>query len=234
MNAGNRKFFPLMALCMVIIVAIAFSPTLYLRPLGSADLPVSLQRLPLHIYVHGIALTVWFLLWFAQTLLVATGRVGAHRTVGLIAAFAAIAVVTTSLISTQQVIDHPVRLPLRENPAVFFGNVLSVLQFAVFVACGVLLRSRRQAHGRLMYLANVPLLASAVSRLPFAAHLPIVAVVNIPLLFLLALIAHDLCQARRLHPATLWGGVVGIIVPRLIFIPMGMSPIGRWVVDTLS
>lgn len=234
MNHTTRWFFPVMALCMVFIVGLAFAPTLYLRPLGTGHLPAGLRQLPAHIYIHGMALTAWFLLWFVQTLLAASGRIAAHRALGIATVGTAMLVIATSLYTTQQVIDHPVRLSLRENPVVFFGNVLSILQFACFVGLGVLFRARRQAHGRLMCLANVSLLASAVSRLPFAEHLPLVVVVNLPLLFTLALIAHDLRQHRRLHPATLWGGVVGFMVTRVVFIPMGMSPIGRWVVDALA
>jgi hypothetical protein len=227
-------FFPLMAWVMLVIVFFGFAPTLYLRVLGTEQLPAALQKIPGHLYSHGAALTAWFLLFCTQATLIALRRPNIHRTLGLLASIAAIAVVVTTLITIQQAIAHPVRVSLGDNPVMFFMNALGVLQFAVLVVCGILFRNRSETHKRLMYLASVPLLSAAISRLPGAVSLPVAAVANVSLIFLLLLIARDLLSDRKLHPATIWGGIVLIIVPRLFFIPFGLSPLGKRIVDALA
>ena len=71
-NSG-KLFFVGLATVMLATVAAGFAPSLYLRGLGTVGLPPTLQTLPAYAYLHGIALTGWFLLFFAQALLVASG-----------------------------------------------------------------------------------------------------------------------------------------------------------------
>ena len=227
-------FFPLMAWLMLAVVLIGFAPTLYLRPLGNEQLPTALRTLPGHLYAHGVALSAWFLLFVTQTMLIANRRYQMHRTIGSLAIIVALAVILTTSVTLQHAISNPVRLPLKDNPVVFFTNAMSVLQFAVLVSCGVAFRARSDTHKRLMYLANVSLLTAAISRWPGVIDLPPAAVANISLVFLLALIVRDMLVEKRLHRATIWGGIVFSIVSRLVFISLGLSPLGRWSVDALA
>jgi len=82
-----------MAAVLLAIVLIGFSPTFYLRAwLATEDLPQGLQALPVYLNVHGAIVTAWFLLFFTQTVLVASQRVDIHRRLGIATAVSSKAV----------------------------------------------------------------------------------------------------------------------------------------------
>ena len=126
------------------------------------------------------------------------------------------------------------RAPLLDVPVVVFFNLLALIQFSVLVAYALRFRREPEIHKRLMFLANVPLLTAAVNRLPGVVELPLLVVVNLSLVLLVALIARDFAVDRRLHRATLWGGIVFVIAPRPLVAALGLSPLGRTIVEALA
>ena len=66
-----------MALAALLIIAIGFAPTFYLRPSSLAPLA------PL-VVVHGVIFTAWIVVFLAQTSLIATGRTAIHRKLGFL------------------------------------------------------------------------------------------------------------------------------------------------------
>jgi hypothetical protein len=228
-----RWFFPAMATLMLTIVGVGFAPTFYLRGFGTEGLPPGLQSLPGYAYAHGFALTVWFLFFFAQTMLVASRRTWLHRRLGMAGLLAAMAVVMTSFVVLQRAVGGVMRAPLLDVPVVVFFNLLALIQFSVLVAYALRFRREPEIHKRLMFLANVPLLTAAVSRLPGVVELPLLVVVNLSLVLLHALIARDLAVDRRLHRATPVG-IVFVIAPRPIVAALGLSGLGRTIVEALA
>lgn len=92
-----RWFFVSMALALLAVVVVGFAPTFFLRGyFGTARLPPGLRTFPVYLWVHGVVLTSWFLLFFAQTVLVASHRTGLHRRLGVFGAVLAMAVVLVS------------------------------------------------------------------------------------------------------------------------------------------
>jgi hypothetical protein len=77
-----------------------------------------------------------------------------------------------------------------------------------------------------MTLATISLLAAPIARLPFGA-----AVVGLPGvfaladLFIVACIVYDLATLRRVHPATVWGGLAIVISQPL---RLAISGTGLW------
>jgi hypothetical protein len=230
----SRWFYPTMAALAIAIVGLGFAPTFYLRALGTESLPPNLQVLPGYFYVHGVILTTWFLLFFAQTLLVASNRKEIHRRVGVAGAAVATAVVIMTLVVTVRAIKSPLSVSVLDLPVVFFFNAFAVIQFGVLVVCALKFRRQPAVHKRLMYLANLPLLGAATSRLlllfPFGGFLG----PNAPLLWLLALVALDFAVDGRLHRATLWGGIVFLVAPIPIIAVFGFSDFGRMIVEALA
>jgi len=225
----DRWFFVAVATLEIIIVAVGFAPTYYLRGFGTEALPPGLRVLPFYLHVHGVALTLWFLLYFVQAVLVATGRRGWHRSLGVVGVLVGVAViVTTSIALLQQASASPVRPPL--PPVPFFLNVGGVLETAVRLACAVHFRGRPEVHKRLMYLTGVPLVGAALSRVPGAT--PFVPV--LPLGLLIALTIRDLVLTRRVHPATVWGGIVLTLAIAGMSVALGQSALGPAIVDALK
>jgi len=224
----DRWFFVAFAALAIIIVAVGFAPTYYLRAFGTEALPPELRVLPFYLHLHGVALTLWFLLYFVQAMLVATGRRDWHRSLGVVGLIVGVAViVTTSIALLQQESVSPVRPALLPVP--FFLNLGGVLETAVRLACGVHFRRRPEVHKRLMYLTGVPLLGAALSRVPGA--IPFVPL--LPLGLLLALTIRDLALTRRVHPATVWGGLVLTLVIGAMSVALGQSALGHAIVDAL-
>ena len=79
-NQSNRRFenlfFSGMAVLILATVFLGFARTYYLAGLFKAPLP------NLIIHIHGAVFSSWILLLFAQTSLVAAGRVDLHRRLG--------------------------------------------------------------------------------------------------------------------------------------------------------
>jgi hypothetical protein len=228
----GRWFFVGLASVVVATVAVGFAPSLYLRGLGTEGLPPTLQTLPVYAYLHGIALTGWFLLFFAQTLLVASGRTRIHRRLGVAAVIFGLGVIVTTLVMVQHSFYEPLRGSFRDVPVAFFGTVGSVVQFAVLLGAALYFRGRPETHKRLMVLANVPLMGAALSRLPGVFEHPSI-IIGAPLILLLALIVRDLTLNRRLHPATIWGGIVFVMVVSALIGMFGQSSLANDIVQAL-
>lgn len=203
--AGRRLFFPAMALLLAAAVVVGFWNTLYapsepLRP---------------YLLVHGIAVSAWFALFAAQTLLVASGRTALHRRLGLLGLWLAVAVIATGLYTLaqmpenwrQQGIDIEARRGLLG--LVLWGDLGALAAFATLLACAVRKRRQPDAHRRLMLLAMFSIISPALIRvagLPAFAGFDGVLLTMLGLLALGAtLVAYDLATRRRVHRVTRWG-----------------------------
>lgn len=93
----------------------------------------------------------------------------------------------------------------------------SLALFGSFLNAGVLNRDRPDYHKRLMLLATIALLLPALARIVRMMGLPILpvgvlgglVVIN---LYLIALIVFDFSRLGRVHPVTLWGTLIFLIV----------------------
>jgi hypothetical protein len=213
----GRWFFVGAALAMLAIVLAGFSSTFYLRGIVVSRAPA--QPLAGYQVLHGLAMTAWYLLFVAQTFLVATGRTAWHRRLGLAVAGLAPAVVLTGGYVSLTFPAHAAGLgvPADQMAAVLgtaLANVVLLTWFSGFVAAAVLLRRRREWHARLMFwsffITISPALANGAgngARLlgPLAeTYLP--GWPTAPLLFAVAwagLLVLDWRTRRRIHAATL-------------------------------
>jgi hypothetical protein len=198
-----------MAVAILVAVFIGFAPTYYFRGrFHDAPLPVLVQA-------HGAVFTAWVLLFCGQALLVGAGRVSLHRRLGLLGAALAPLVVLLGLATAL--------LSVRRDLAAGHGGALSFLAlpigdmalFGGLAAAGLLLRRRPEAHKRLMLLATVALLSAAFARWPAALRLGGPLAFGGIDVFLVANLVHDLVVRKRVHPVSLWGGLIVAAVERL-------------------
>src|SRR5437660_12180966 len=110
MNAGSsrrRWFYVSLAAALLVIVAIGFERSFYLRHVLNAG-HTRRSTLPAYLTAHGIALTLSFLLFRAQTLLASSGRVRLHRSFGVVgAALAGVAFALSVLGGSPSVLRAP-------------------------------------------------------------------------------------------------------------------------------
>ena len=143
----RSRFFLVMAVVLFLPVAVGFGPTFFLRPWSGAR-----DRLggpfPLHLIIHGSVLSAWFLLFVAQTWLVASHRVDLHRRLGVIGIGLAVAVVVASSVTIVRMVPRATITGAPEIviQAVAVADTASLVTFASFVAAAVYLRRRVAAH----------------------------------------------------------------------------------------
>jgi hypothetical protein len=221
---ARNRFYLFMSTLYFAVVLIGFSRSFYLK--SYFDFPT----LPVHLYLHGIALTSWFSLALLQPWLIRNRQAGLHRRLGVIGAALAVSVVLTGL-WTVALRDAP---EIDQYPTRAAGNLASLLMFLSCVSFGLFFRKNPETHKRLMLLGSIPILAPALDRL---ARIPVmnefwgkilywfpappeVAFAVLSFLFLLLLVvANDLISQRRVHKGTVIGLLsIFVVAPAMTFL----------------
>ena len=198
--ASDRFFYAAMAFASILAVFIGFAPSYYLKAYFR-NAPLT----PL-VHVHGLVFTGWILLFFTQTVLIATNRIRLHRWLGIAGAAWALMVVLVGIATAVAFGRHNVPSGGTATLAFLATPFGDMLVFAILATTGLLCRRRREAHKRLMLLATIVLLAAAVARWPLAiVHRGPMAFFVVTDIFLLPGIMYDLVHLRRIHPAYIWG-----------------------------
>jgi FtsH-binding integral membrane protein len=214
-----------MAVVLLLIVAVGFARSFYLRNILNAGHTTGLT-LPAYIVAHGIVLTSWFLLFLGQTLLASSGRVRLHRSLGVAGtALAAIVFALSMLVVVRSVV--------RETPLVVIGDMAILILFAILVTTSIRFRQKPEVHKRLMVIASINIVAPAIARWPGAQSMLPLSVVLPQLLLYAALVLYDVRSIRRVHPATAWG-VASYFVAVGITIPLAASKLGHTFVNALK
>jgi hypothetical protein len=220
----ERLFFGGMAAVFAITVFAGFSRTYYLN--GSFGAPFTLTPL---LHFHGIAFTSWMLLLMTQTSLIASGRTQLHRRLGIAGVVLAAALVWLGIqvaitrTSDGTIADHGA------PPLIFLAvPVIGMLVFGALIAAAVYWRRSSAVHKRLMLIATLELVTAAVARLPVISTLGPVAFFGATDLFLLAMVAYDLTVLKRVHPATMWGGLFFVISQPLRLLIGASAPWGEF------
>jgi len=202
-NRARSRFYPWIALVACLVVLAGFSRTYYLKTVfGTPELP------PLR-HIHGLVMTLWFVLFFVQTMLVAKGRTDLHRRLGILGALWAVLVVVVGVITA---IDAGRRGASPGPPPLMFLVVPlgDMLVFSILAGTGLALRRRSDFHKRLMLVATLSMLPAAIARIPLAvvqANRPLVPF-GLTDIIILTCVAYDTWTHRRLHPALGWAALL--------------------------
>lgn len=185
-----------------------FAPSYFLK----AHFHMGPELTPL-LHVHGALMTSWLVLLVTQTSLIAAGRVEWHRRLGV--AGVILAGVITVLMAFTAVVRAKAGLlgpPGGPPPLVFLSIPLtSVIVFSTLFGAAIFNRRRSDYHKRLVILATLELVTAAIARLPgIDAFGPPGFFLGADL-FIVAIAIRDFTTLRRLHPATLWGGLVLVL-----------------------
>ncbi len=213
---ADDLYFGAMVLLIVGTVFLGFARTYYLAGIYHT------QVRNLLIGVHGAVFSTWIVLLVVQTTLVARRNIAHHRRLGIFGAVLAVAMVGLGVAAATGALARGASPPgFPFGPVVFFSlPIFSIAEFAVLIFFALWLRSNGPAHKRLVLLATLALMGPAISRWPFAftnAHTGFI--VN---LMVLSLVAFDLSTIRRIHRATLLGGLFSIATGALA-VPIGRT-----------
>ena len=190
-----------MATVLAGVIFAGFVPTFFARR-AYPDLP-PLSGLAL---LHGVAGTLYLVLFVAQAWLVTADRRDSHRRLGVWGAVLAVLFVLSAAgVITNVELSHAYD-SLGTLAAHVYANGAPTAAFGVLVAAGMAQRRVAAPHKRFMLLAAIALLPPGTGRL--FGHFGI-SFLNVPVylcvLFLNAL--YDLFVHRRVHPVSWIGGV---------------------------
>jgi hypothetical protein len=215
----ERRFFTGMAIAMALVCFAGFAPSYYLKAqFGTPPLK------PL-VHVHGIVFTLWMVLLVVQTALVAQGRVALHRGLGMAGAVLAVLMVVlgaAAAIGRGQTITPGV--PQEMVLAFLAIPATALVLFPSLVGAAVLLRQNAAAHKRLIMIATTVILTAAVHRLLMRLVDPAIAppyFFGATDLFIVAIAGYDIVTRKRVHAATIGGGLAVILSQPLCLVLAG-------------
>src|SRR6185437_6956578 len=113
----DRRFYTWVAFAAALIVFTGFARTYYLKQLFGT------RSLPLLLHVHGLVMTLWFVLFLVQVRLVAAHRTDLHRRLGVFGALLALLVVAVGATT----------IITRARPHFRPGHSLAVLAFQLSI-----------------------------------------------------------------------------------------------------
>lgn len=210
---AERRFYTFLSLAIFAAVYLGFARTFFLRPWFTEYAATRAPPEPFF-YLHGAVFAAWFVLLVVQPALVGAGRTDLHRALGRIGAAVSAAVVVTGVAGALIAARRPggfMGIPV--PPAEFLLVPLTDLTlFAVFVSLAIVRRGDAQSHKRLMIVGSLCLLDAAIARWPIVVDLgnPLVFFALTDL-FLIPLVIWDLRTRGRLHPVTLWAGLLLVV-----------------------
>jgi hypothetical protein len=212
----GRYFFVAMAILFVIITAIGF---------GSDYVRISGTQIKVHWFtrIHGAIMTLWLLVFLAQVILAAKGKLKFHRQLGLFSVGLGLLVWLTMIIATfRPIIANSPRLDDSEWDGLliqFYGIIL----FGLFFTWGILVRKKAAAHKRLLFFSTMVLMQAGIDRIPWLPGLG--AAIFVRFIYLDALVVllliYDLVTARRIHKITGIGSMIIIIVQVMVTTTVG-------------
>ncbi len=230
----RSRFAVAMAVGMLIVNLVGFGPTLYLRALF--DVP----PIPAYLYAHGAIGTAWFALLVAQTMLVAHGRVGIHRSLGVAGAAVALLVLISGMYTSAHMVPRNAALGLTSESDIVLYTVVTgadnaaFIVFPTLVLLGLYFRRRPEVHRRLMLLSAWSILGPAVARiLNYTAGFPnpmgplrFIGPIII-LGFIAAMLINDIVSRHRPHVVT----VLGTLFFMVVNISIQLSGLGATLVE---
>lgn len=214
----RSRFYLGISIAMLVVLFFGFSRTYYLRSIfGTRDM-LGESGLPWHLLLHGFIMSAWFVLIVVQTALIQQHRVVLHRRLGYVGAALAIAVIAAAIDTILNFVPRAAATKFDPGAAIgiVVGDMLTmVVLFPLLVGAGLWFRGVPETHKRLMLLSCFVLWPPVLSRIVsvFVMNkwpmLPILGLTEFT--WLIALIAYDLITRKKLHAATVWGGLVVVL-----------------------
>ena len=232
----KRWFYISMGLLMFLFNVVAFGPSIIDHSGRNVPLPLT----PL-VTAHAIVAAAWLLLFLTQATLVATGRIGLHRRLGIVGALLTVVFVFIGYFTIIEVAQRGFNLSgdggpraqpgATPEPAAVGPFLIGLVTFAILVGAGFHYRHRPSVHKRLMALALLGGLGGA----PLAhllSHWPALqpwlgGIFAIAFLSMVSGSAiYDRVSQGRIHPVSLWGAIL-IVASNTLFVGV-IEPTEVW------
>lgn len=204
-HRGNRErsLYTWVAVLILIFVLVGFAPTYYLSRLFGG------RTLSVWAHLHGVVMTSWIVLFIVQVRLVAAHRVKLHLRLGVIGIFLTALVIVVGTITA---IYAAARGSGPRPPLIFLAIPLGdMLVFAILAGISLYFRRRHDLHKRLMLLAALSILSSAIARFPLEFLQTPRGYFGLIDLCVIASLGYDTIKNHKLHRAFGLGALLIII-----------------------
>ena len=201
----DRPLFIGTSILVLVIIFAGFAQTFYLKSwFGTPPLSNLL-------FLHGIVMSAWLMLFMVQTALVEFGRTDLHRRLGIAGVALAALVLIVGVVAALDAGRRGFSPAPQVTPQMFLAiPLVDMVVFAIFVGLALAKRRNSGTHKRLMLLGTVSMLTPAVARLPVDAlkqgGLPAFFAITVAIVIVIVVI--DTVRHRRLHPAFGWGAAL--------------------------
>lgn len=185
----DRYFFTASGIWYVIIVFLGFAPSYYLVSFfEDFDTPT------FHLQLHGIAFTLWVLLYLVQTILIAKRNLKLHMSLGLLGLLVMLSMIPTGMFPVVYKV-HADMIPIDAGG----HNVLRLLFGYIFFFIAFYYRKNAFVHKRFMLSCMVMLMSAAIFRISFIFYLEDSQIFNkgLQILPAVALFLYDLKVNKR-------------------------------------
>jgi hypothetical protein len=163
---ADRLFYPVTSFIILALTFLAFQ-RFYLAGSGAFG-PLTPQIAPL-VIIHGVVLTGWVVLFFVQSVLIASRNRRLHMRLGLTALVLAPGIVVTgvwvAVAGTR--LSPDVAIGGFPRPQFLLVLLAQMLAFGVFVALGLTMRKKPRRHRAMILMATIALLPPVTTRLAF-------------------------------------------------------------------
>ncbi len=125
------------------------------------------------VIIHGLALTIWVVLFFVQSVLIAAKNRALHMKLGwATAADALVVAISGPLVAIAAPRIRPgAHLFGMTYPQFILPMLTEITAFTVFVALGIIYRKKAAIHRSMMLLATLSIISGATSRTDFISSL---------------------------------------------------------------
>ena len=220
----DHRFFAIAAAAVIIAVIVGFGPTFYLKPLFTSP-PIARMV----IYVHGVVMAAWVLMFTVQVYFISSKKIKLHQKLGYTGIGLAVVVFVTGLIVAVSAAKYgtasaPPNIPPLEFMIVPIGDMLV---FAILFGAAVYYRKNSPNHKRLMLLTMINFIPPAIARFPggLTDSFGPLWFYGVPTILTLALISLDTWYNRKLNKVFLFAG---IFLVASMWIRLPLSSTGAW------
>lgn len=231
----DRVFYPALAILISATGFTGFAFT-YFGPIIGGSYPSA--GFPLHL--HGWSFFLWYLLFPLQAVLIARGKYGHHRTMGLISVALVVLMTLTGVLVLTVRVEEAVRnggppIWLHYGP-LFLSNLILFVAFYT-AAIVTAIRNRLEAHKRLIIVASAAGMGAGLARVIMITTgfhpLSIPAGTLGCSLFIIIGIAYDGFTRRAVHPVY-WIGLAALLVLEISVLPQVSGDAGAWINQGLA
>ncbi len=202
---SERRFYCGMAIAMIVLVLIGFAPSFYF--IGMVAYPRPNPSISPLVLLHGLAFSLWMLLFATQAGLVAANRRDLHMKLGMAGFAFAAALVPLMYVTAVNQVARATQSPFTDPLSWTSVPLFPIPAFIALVVLGWRRRRDPFAHKRLMLGASLLMMDPAIGRFPIAPPtFEGFAFLNLlSWLLFVPLFLHDRKQLGRIH----WASALG-------------------------